>query len=182
MPRDCDAFIGLGSNRGDRVALLRAAVRALRRVPGVRVTGVSPVYRSGPVADRPGMAGQPEFLNAAVRARTPLAAGPLVRALLAVERSLGRRRGRSARRVPRLLDLDLLLLGDTVSPAHRATVPHPRLHARAFALRSVLDLAPAARHPVLGTPLKDLLAPLARRQRITRASVPVQRQFRNHLP
>jgi 2-amino-4-hydroxy-6-hydroxymethyldihydropteridine diphosphokinase len=149
------AFVGLGSNLGDRLGFLRTAARRLGLAPGVRVTGWSAVYATapwGPVAD------QPEFLNAALELRTTLRPRPLLRRLAGIEAALGR--VRTVAQGPRTLDLDLLLYEGEVVDTAELTVPHPRLHLRAFVLVPLCDLAPDLRHPVLGATLTDLRAAL----------------------
>src|SRR5687767_8951355 len=102
------AFVGLGANVGDGAAALRGAVAALGARPGVRVEGVSPVYRTE-AHTRPGQGPQPDYLNAAARLATTLGPRALLDVLLAVERAAGRDRTAGARWGPRPLDLDLLL-------------------------------------------------------------------------
>lgn len=135
------AYVGLGANLGDRLATLRAAVRELGELGSV--TGVSSLYETAPV----GFQEQPPFLNAVVALRTSLDATSLVRRLLDIEAGLGRTR--SFRNAPRTIDLDLLLLGDSVVATDDVETPHPRLHDRAFVLAPLAELAPDARHPVL---------------------------------
>jgi 2-amino-4-hydroxy-6-hydroxymethyldihydropteridine diphosphokinase len=148
------AYIGLGSNI-EPEANLRAAVALLAASPGVRVTALSPVYRTPPW----GPVSQAHFLNAAAALETALAPEVLLDALLGIETQRGRDRSLGAVRWgPRTLDLDLLLYGDAVLDTARLTVPHPRLAERAFALRPLCDLAPALHHPVLGRTLRELLA------------------------
>jgi 2-amino-4-hydroxy-6-hydroxymethyldihydropteridine diphosphokinase len=132
------------------------------------------VYRSSPV----GLRAQPPFLNAAARVRTRLAPDALVRRLLAVERRLGRRRTTASRGGPRVIDLDLLLWGDVIRRSRVATVPHPRLHRRRFALRPIVAVDPAAMHPVLGVSLRRLLARAPRSQRVQSLPPRDQRRFR----
>jgi len=129
------AYVGLGANLGDGAATLRAALAELAALPGVRVQAVSPFYRSAPVD-----AGGPDFINAVAALDTALAPLPLLEALLALEQRHGRER--PYRHAPRTLDLDLLLHGDARLDTGRLTLPHPRMHERAFVLRPLRDLAP----------------------------------------
>jgi 2-amino-4-hydroxy-6-hydroxymethyldihydropteridine diphosphokinase len=148
------AYIGLGSNI-EPEANLRAAVTLLVASPDVRVTALSPVYRTPPWGPVP----QAHFLNAAAALETALAPEALLDALLGIETQRGRDRSPQAVRWgPRTLDLDLLLYGDVVLDTARLIVPHPRLAERAFALVPLCDLAPGLRHPVLGRTLRELLA------------------------
>ncbi len=148
------AYVGLGSNLGDREATIRQAVELLGRRPGVRVTSVSALRETEPW----GVADQPPFLNGAAAVDTTLSPRELLDALLAVERELGRTR-EGPRYGPRTIDLDLLLYDDVQLDEPGLTVPHPRLHERAFALEPLLDLDPALVVPGRGA-LADLLSAL----------------------
>ena len=149
------AYLGLGSNLGDRTALIRAACARLEEA-GVTVRALSPLYETDPVTDDP----QPLFLNAAARVDTTLAPAALLAVCLAVERALGRERAPGAvGPAPRPIDIDLLLYADAVIEGPGLIVPHPRLLARAFARIPLADVAePGLRHPVTGEPL-DRAAP-----------------------
>lgn len=144
------AYLGLGSNLGDRARLLTAAVEALRDAPGVEVLALSPLYETDAVADEP----QPPYLNAVLALRTTLSAGDLLALGLAVERQLGRERPVGRLRAPRTIDLDLLLHGATVIDRPGLQVPHPALLARPFVRVPLADVAaPGLVHPVTGEPL-----------------------------
>ena len=140
------AFVGLGSNLGDREASLRQAVAALGSLPGTEVRGVSRFRETEPV----GMTDQPWFLNGAVEVETSLAARELLEALLEIERSLGRDRSGVPEGGPRTVDLDLLLHGEAVITEEGLAVPHPRLSERRFALEPLLDLDPNLEVPAKG--------------------------------
>ena len=142
------AYVGVGSNLGDREATIRAAVAAL---PGV--TAVSTFRETDPV----GPVEQPRFLNGAVALETELSPRELLDVLLAVERDLGRER--RERWGPRTIDLDLLLYGDRVVDEPGLSVPHPRLHERRFALEPLAELDPELEIPGRGR-VKTLLAEL----------------------
>ena len=131
------AYIALGSNLGDRPALLDRALAELRGRTGVEVVHVSSLYETAPVG---GPAGQGPYLNAAAELRTELAAAALLRLLLEVESGLGR--VRTERDGPRTIDLDLLLYDDVVRDDNELTLPHPRLHQRLFVLQPLAEIAP----------------------------------------
>lgn len=135
MAAPARAFIGLGANLGDAVGALGAAILALSALPQTRLVGVSPLYRSAPV-DSSG----PDYFNAVAAVETALAPIELLDALQAIELAHGRER--PYRNAPRTLDLDVLLYGDLVIDTPRLTLPHPRLHERAFVLAPLADLSP----------------------------------------
>jgi len=130
------AYVGLGANLGDaRQALLEAA-RQLADADGIEDLALSPLYRSAPV----GSSG-PDYINAVARLRTRLAPHPLLDALQHIEQLHGRER--PYRNAPRTLDLDLLWFEGVTQDDPVLTLPHPRMHERAFVLRPLRDLAPA---------------------------------------
>jgi 2-amino-4-hydroxy-6-hydroxymethyldihydropteridine diphosphokinase len=142
------AYIGLGSNLGHPRRRLARALTELARLPRSQLLAASGNYLTAPVgASEP----QPDYVNAVAALRTALAPGAVLRQLRAIERRHGRRRQRAERRnSPRLLDLDLLLFGRYRLSQSHLTVPHPRMHERAFVLRPLLDIAPAATIPGRG--------------------------------
>jgi len=147
------ACIGLGANLGDARAALDDAQRRLAALPRTTRVAASPLYRSAPVD-----AAGPDFLNAAVLLRTSLPPRALLAALQRIEAVHGRER--PYRNAPRTLDLDLLLYGQRRIDTPELTVPHPRLHLRAFALRPLLDVWPDALIPGIG-PAAERLAGVA---------------------
>jgi 2-amino-4-hydroxy-6-hydroxymethyldihydropteridine diphosphokinase len=142
------AYVGLGANLGDREATIRRAVELLgaRRVSALRET------------EPWGYADQPRFLNGVAELETDEGPRALLERLLAVERELGRTR-EGPRYGPRTIDLDLLLYGEQTIREPGLTVPHPRLHERAFVLEPLAELAPGLVVPGLGT-VEGLLARL----------------------
>jgi 2-amino-4-hydroxy-6-hydroxymethyldihydropteridine diphosphokinase len=130
------AYVGLGSNLGDRGRTLREAVDRLAATPGVEVVAVSSLRETDPVGP---VTDQPRFLNGAVAVETSLGARALLDRLLAIEAELGRTR-EGPRGGPRTLDLDLLLYGDERLDEPGLEVPHPRLHERAFVLEPLAEL------------------------------------------
>ncbi len=149
------AFVGLGSNLGDRESTLRAAVGRLRGLVGTEVRGVSRFRDTEPV----GYLDQPRFLNGAVELETALSPQALLAALLELERAFGRDRAASPPQGPRTLDLDLLLYGEDTIAEPGLEVPHPRLHERRFVLEPLAELDPALVVPAHG-PIQVLLAKL----------------------
>ncbi len=161
------AWVGLGANLGDPHASLDSALAALARLPDSRLEACSSRYRSAPW-----QAGGPDFINQVARLRTRLSPGALLDALLSIEAAQGRERPYP--NAPRTLDLDLLLHGDTRSDSARLTLPHPRMHQRAFVLAPMLELDPAVHLPGLG-PARDWLTACGeqRCERLdTKASLP----------
>ena len=134
------AHIGLGSNLGDPVRQIERALIELAHLPATTLVAASSRYASAPVGCS---IPQLEYVNAVVALRTALSPRRLLHAMQRIERRHRRRRG--ARNAPRTLDLDLLLYGRLRFRRRGLTVPHPRLHRRAFVLRPLLELAPATR-------------------------------------
>jgi 2-amino-4-hydroxy-6-hydroxymethyldihydropteridine diphosphokinase len=149
------AYIGLGSNLGDREGTLRAAIGRLRHLPETKVLRVSTLRRTDPV----GPVDQPRFLNGAVELETALSARRLLGRLLELERAFGRDRAAVPAQGPRTLDLDLLLYGQDVIDEPGLEIPHPRLHERRFVLEPLTELDPALEVPGKGS-VQTLLAKL----------------------
>jgi 2-amino-4-hydroxy-6-hydroxymethyldihydropteridine diphosphokinase len=146
------AYIGLGSNLGEREATLLHALELLAAEGGIAVTGVSAFRDTEPV----GYVDQPRFLNAVAAVDTELPARDLLDRLLSVERALGRRRD-GPRFGPRTVDLDLLLYGDATISEPGLSVPHPRLAERRFVLEPLAELDPLLTLPD-GHKVVDLLS------------------------
>ena len=140
------AYVGLGSNLGDREQTLRAAVHALAAEPGVAVVSVSGFRDTEPV----GYLDQPRFLNGVVALDAELEPRELLERLLEIERRFGRRREVVPAQGPRTLDLDLLLYGDVQLDEPGLELPHPRLHERRFVLEPLAELAPSLEIPGRG--------------------------------
>ena len=138
------AFVGLGANLGEPRRQVREACLELDGIPHTRLVKASSLYRSAPV----GYAEQPEFVNAVAQLETGLPAERLLAELQAIEQRHGRQR--SFAYAPRTLDLDLLLHGNAVIETPGLTVPHPRMHERAFVLMPLLEIAPEAIIPGRG--------------------------------
>jgi 2-amino-4-hydroxy-6-hydroxymethyldihydropteridine diphosphokinase len=154
------AYIGLGANEGDVIATLQAAIDALCSLQQCVFIGASPFYRSAPI-DAEG----PDFTNAVVALETSVEPYALLLALIDIELRLGRkRRGADARiKAARRVDLDLLLHGPLLMRSTPLTLPHPRMHERAFVLRPLLDLAPDIEVPGVGSAARLLDALLHQR-------------------
>lgn len=138
------AYIALGANLGDPASTIRAAFGALANLPDSRVVRCSSLYRTAPV----GIVDQPEFVNAVALLETTLAPVALLGELLDIEQRFGRQRGE--KNGPRTLDLDLLLYDDCHVELPELTLPHPRLHLRAFVLQPLAELAPDLHLPGRG--------------------------------
>jgi 2-amino-4-hydroxy-6-hydroxymethyldihydropteridine diphosphokinase len=130
------AYVGVGSNLNDPRAQVLQAFTELDGLPNTRVVGKSSLYRSAPM----GHAAQPDFVNAVAQVETGLPAERLLAELQAVEARHGRER--SFPNAPRSLDLDILLYGNARIASPALTVPHPRMHERAFVLKPLLEIAP----------------------------------------
>ena len=142
-------YLGLGSNLGNRVANLASALDALERA-GLTVEAVSSVYDTPPWGEPPpGLAEPPRYANAAACVRGDLAPLDLLRLCKRIEMEAGRDL-HAPRNAPRVLDLDVLLVGDLELATDELEVPHPRMHLRAFVLAPLAEIAPDARHPRLG--------------------------------
>lgn len=143
-------YLALGSNLGDRRENLRQAVASLS--PQMVVKAKSRVYETPPW----GFEDQPMFLNQAVKAETYLDPQPLIKHLKRLEIALGRRE--SFQNGPRLIDIDILFYDDLVLDTPLLTLPHPRLHERAFVLLPMLDIAPELVHPVTHKTIREMAA------------------------
>lgn len=151
MPHDI--MLGLGSNLGDRDALLRAAVTRLRAF--VTVSSLSSVYDTAPML----VTDQPRFHNIALAGTTELAPLELLRTVKAIERELGRVPG-GVRYGPRAIDIDLLFYDDLSLHGGELTLPHPRIAERAFVLAPLAEIAPGRPLPVLSATAEELLRAL----------------------
>ena len=146
------AFIALGSNLEAPLTQIRNAFVELGALPKTKLIARSSLYRSAPV----GNVNQPYFINAVAKLETRLAPSELLTALLEIEQRHGRRREFS--NAPRTLDLDLLLYGDLIHHEHGLTLPHPRMHQRAFVLSPLHEIAPDSVIPGIGSVAEVLAA------------------------
>lgn len=146
------ALIALGSNLGDRLAHLNAAVAGMLGLPGTRLVALSPLYETAPVGgpDRQGA-----YLNAAAHLETALSAPELLAALQRIE--WGQNRERNVRWGPRTLDLDILVYEAEIRDGPKLVLPHPRMHERRFVMVPVCDIAAGMVHPGLNDTMLTLL-------------------------
>ncbi len=144
------AYVAIGANLGDPVKTVSAAIAALAAIPATRLIAVSSLYRTAPV----GLKHQPDFINAVAALEVSLNPKQLLAALFEIEADFGRQR--SIPNAARTLDLDLLLHGSTICDEAELTLPHPRMHLRAFVLAPLLEIAPDCRIPQRGL-ARDLL-------------------------
>ena len=149
------AYVGVGSNLGDREATIRTAIARLGAHPGIRIVQCSALIETEPVGPP-----QPSYLNGALAVETSLTPSSLLEELLRVERELGRVRDPAVRMGPRTLDLDLLLYGDLVIDEPGLAVPHPRMPERAFVLIPLAEIAPNAVNPRCGRTVASLVRDL----------------------
>lgn len=150
------AYIALGSNVGDREKNLSHAISRLSAIDGVEVQRVARAIETAPVDCPPGSG---PFLNSAAELRIDLTIRKFFEHLVSVEKAMGR--ARSIANSPRTIDLDLLLFGDEIHESPHLSVPHPRLHERAFVLIPLAEIAPQAVHPIFKKSVRELLAELA---------------------
>jgi len=157
-------YLGLGSNVGDRVATLRAAVRQLGEIAGIAIVSASRLYETEPWESEPGRTDGERIwhLNCVITVETSLEPRALLRHLHTIENALGRARPlgtpEARRFVPRTVDIDILFYGERViSVPDELHVPHLLLHERAFVLRPLADVAPELRHPTLYQTVREML-------------------------
>ena len=138
------AYVGIGSNLDGPIARVSRAFEELAQLPRTRLVSRSSLYRSAPQ----GFTGQPEFVNAVAALESSLSPEEMLKELQKIEARQSRRR--SFPNAPRTLDLDLLLYGTETVSSKTLTLPHPRMHERAFVLTPLLEIAPALEIPGIG--------------------------------
>jgi 2-amino-4-hydroxy-6-hydroxymethyldihydropteridine diphosphokinase len=149
------AYIGIGSNLGDKGRNCRQALEHLGRMSGARLKQWSRWFLTRPV----GVEGQAWYLNGVASVEAEISAHDLLARLLAIESTLGR--VRTEKWGPRIIDLDLLLFGEEIIQREDLQVPHPLMHVRRFVLVPMVELAPWVVHPVLRRAMKELLESMA---------------------
>jgi len=154
-------YLSLGSNLGDRAANIERALTRLAE-EGVRIVRRSSFYQTEPVELRQ----QGWFLNIAAEAETELMPRQMLRVIRNIERELGRKR--IVRSGPRTIDIDILLFGENRVNAAELEIPHPRMTERRFVLVTMVEIAPAVRHPVLRSTMTELLAATDDRSHVRR--------------
>jgi 2-amino-4-hydroxy-6-hydroxymethyldihydropteridine pyrophosphokinase len=148
------AYIGLGSNIGDREYQLNRAVELIKQTDGVEVTALSSYYNTAPV----GYEEQPDFLNAVVEIKTTLSPEELLQLCTKIEKEL--KRERIIHWGPRTIDLDILLFGNDIVDSNNLTIPHPRMHERRFVLEPLNEIAPNVLHPFLKKSVHEIFSEL----------------------
>jgi 2-amino-4-hydroxy-6-hydroxymethyldihydropteridine diphosphokinase len=156
------AYIGIGSNLGDRKANALEAVDRVSKLPTTRVVRASSLYESEPLGDA-----KTWFVNSVIEIETDFPPDELLKRLKAIEKAMGRKRVKGKRWGSRIIDLDILLCDQEVVEKRTLKVPHPEMHKRRFVLMPLAELAPHVVHPQLGHSVSALLATVKDAKRVT---------------
>lgn len=149
------AFIGIGSNLGDRKANLIEAIERIQKLPTTRILKQSSLYESEPLGDA-----KTWFVNAVIEIETECSADELLKRLKAIETAMGRKRVRGKRWGSRIIDLDILFFNNEIIDKRSLKVPHPELQNRRFVLAPLAELAPQLIHPKLSLSVSELITAL----------------------
>ena len=155
------AFIGIGSNLGDRKANFLEAIDRIQKIPGTRVVKQSSLYESEPHGDA-----KTWFVNAVVEVETDCGAGDLLKRVKGIETAMGRKRVRGKRWGSRIIDLDILFFNSEIISKRNLKVPHPEIQNRRFVLAPLCELAPQLIHPKLSATVSELLAGVKDKKKI----------------
>jgi 2-amino-4-hydroxy-6-hydroxymethyldihydropteridine diphosphokinase len=156
------AYIGIGSNLGDRKANALEAVQRVSELPGTKLIRASSLYESEPLGNA-----KTWFVNSVIEIETEFQAEDLLKRLKAIEKAMGRKRVKGKRWGSRVIDLDILLCDQEVVERPSLKVPHPEMHKRRFVLLPLAELAPHVVHPQLGQSVSALLAGVKDAKRVT---------------
>src|SRR5256712_1659518 len=156
------AYIGIGSNLGDRKANALEAVDRVAKLPATKLIRASSLYESEPLGDA-----KTWFVNSVIEIETEFPAEELLKRLKAIEKAMGRKRVKGKRWGSRVIDLDILLCDQEIVDKRSLKVPHPEMHKRRFVLLPLAELAPHVVHPQLGQSVSSLLATVKDDKRVT---------------
>ncbi|MBI5554596.1 MAG: 2-amino-4-hydroxy-6-hydroxymethyldihydropteridine diphosphokinase [Elusimicrobia bacterium] len=146
------AYLGLGSNIGNKRENIKEAIRLLRQE--VKIAKMSSYYKTKPV----GYADQPDFINVAIEIKTNLTPLQLLRMVKDIEKKIGRKK--TFQNGPRIIDIDILIYYDEIMKTKKLVIPHPDMHRRWFVLKPLAEIAPEVIHPTLKHTIKNLFAKL----------------------
>jgi len=155
------AFIGIGSNLGDRKANFLEAIERIQKLPNIRIVKQSSLYESEPLGDA-----KTWFVNAVIEIEAESTAEDLLKRLKAIETAMGRKRVKGKRWGSRIIDLDIVFFNNEIINKRNLKVPHPELQNRRFVLAPLSELAPQMVHPKLGATVSELLAGLKSTKKI----------------
>ena len=156
------AYIGIGSNLGDRKANTREAVERVSKLPATRIVRASSLYESEPLGDA-----KTWFVNSVIEIESEFAPEELLKRLKAIEKAMGRKRVTGKRWGSRVIDLDILLCDQEIVEKRSLHIPHREMHKRRFVLLPLAELAPHVVHPQLGQSVSALLATVKDEKRVT---------------
>ena len=156
------AYIGIGSNLGDRKANILEAADRVAKLPSTRIVRASSLYESEPLGDA-----KTWFVNSVIELETDFPPDELLKRTKAIEKAMGRKRVKGKRWGSRVIDLDILLCDQEIVDTRSLKIPHPEMHKRRFVLLPLAELAPHVVHPHLGQSVSALLATVRDQKRVT---------------